>query len=59
MSGFVDHLQNIGRVHRVSNSKDLDIDEAREVLDQFAVTWELLRDKFNLSESMKIEGSSF
>ena len=54
MSGFVDHLQNIGRVHRVSNSKDLDIDEAREVLDQFAVTWELLRDKFDLSESMKI-----
>ena len=52
MSGFVDHLQNIARVHEVS--KHLDIDEARVMLDQFVATWELLRDKFDLSESLKI-----
>ena len=38
MSGFVGHLQNIARVHEVSNSKDLDIDEARAMLDQFVAT---------------------
>ena len=54
MSGFVGHLQNIARVHEVSNSKHLDIDEARAMLDQFVATWELLRDKFDLSESLKI-----
>ena len=36
MSGFVDHLQNIARVHEVS--KHLDIDEARVMLDQFVAT---------------------
>ena len=38
MSGFVGHLQNIARVHEVSNSKHLDIDEARAMLDQFVAT---------------------
>ena len=33
MSGFVGHLQNIARVHEVSTSKHLDIDEARAMFD--------------------------
>ena len=54
MSLFVDHLENIAKVHEVSNKKTLDIEEAKVVLDDFVNTWEVLREKFDLSESMKI-----
>ena len=37
----------------------LDIDEARAMLDQFVATWELLRDKFDLSESLKYFETSY
>ena len=53
-SEFVDHPQNIAKVHVVCNAKQLDIDEAKSVLDQFSDTWDKLRDKFDLSESLKI-----
>ena len=41
---FVDHIENIAKVHSISNSKVIDIDEAKTVLENFENTWDILRD---------------
>ena len=51
---FIIHLKNISEVHKVATKKELDIDDAKEVLTKFTNDWKVMRDKFNLSESLKI-----
>ena len=51
---FILHLKNISEVHRVATRKDLDIDDAKAVLTQFSKHWKILREKFDLSECLKI-----
>ena len=51
---FIIHLKNIAQVHRVATRKELDIDDAKLVLSKFPNDWKTMRDKFDLSESLKI-----
>ena len=46
--------KNISEVHRVATRKDLDIDDAKAVHTQFSKHWKILREKFDLSECLKI-----
>ena len=41
-------------MHRVATRKELDIDDAKAVLTKFSEHWKILREKFDLSECLKI-----
>ena len=47
-------MEDIAKVHEVATNKVLDIDVAKEVLSNFNENWTILRNKFDLNESLKI-----
>ena len=47
-------MEDIAIVHEVATNKVLDIDVAKEVLSNFNENWTILRNKFDLNESLKI-----
>ena len=51
---FITHLKDIAKVHEVATRKSLDIDLAKEVLTNFNENWQVLRNKFDLNETLKI-----
>ena len=51
---FITHLKDIAKVHEVATRKSLDIDLAKEVLTNFDENWQVLRNKFDLNETLKI-----
>ena len=51
---FIEHLRNLSRLNSVANSKTLDIDNAKKVLDQLRKTYYQLLDQYDLSETLKM-----
>ena len=51
---FIEHLRNLSRLNSVANSKILDIDNAKKVLDQLRKTYYQLLDQYDLSETLKM-----
>ena len=51
---FITHLKNISEVHRVATRKTLDLEDEKEALSKFTKHWRILREKFDLSECLKI-----
>ena len=51
---FIDHLRNFSKLNSVANSKTLDIDNAKRVLDELRKTYYKLLDQYDLSETLKM-----
>ena len=51
---FIEHIRNLSRLNSVKDSKILDIDNAKKVLDQLRKTYYKLLDKYDLSETLKM-----
>ena len=51
---FVTHLKHISTIHYFATRKDLDRDAARVAIDDFLEHWDQMRDKFDLSETLKL-----
>jgi len=51
---FIEHLRNLSRLNSIANSKTLNIDNAKKVLDQLRKTYYKLLDQYDLSETLKM-----
>ena len=51
---FIEHLRNLSKLNSVANSKTLDIDNAKRVLDELRKTYYKLLDQYDLSETLKM-----
>ena len=51
---FIEHVRNLSKLYSVANSKTLDIDNAKRVLDELRKTYYKLLEQYDLSETLKM-----
>ena len=51
---FIEHVRNLSKLYSVANSKTLDMDNARKILNELWKTYYKLLDQYDLSDTLKM-----